>query len=116
MIAGAPGCEGRCPCSSGTWSAAAIVQTEMSFVAEQEHRGCREALGHRGDAEDGVGGRERVAPRDRRSDAAGMDELAVDDHAVRDAGHRLLVDERIEQAIHLSQRVVDRHAPDYSRA
>ena len=55
-------------------------------------------------------------PHDRRSDAAGMQELAADDHAVRDAGHRLLGDERIDQAIHLGQRVVDRHAPDYSRA
>ena len=60
--------------------------------------------------------RERVAPHGRRSDAAGMDELAVDDHAVRDAGHRLLGDEPVDEPIHLRQRVVDRHAPDYSCA
>ena len=93
-----------------------VVQTQVSFVAKQEQRSCGEALGHRGDAEHGVGGRGRVLLDDRRSDAAGMDELAADDHAVRDAGHRLLGDERIDQAIHLGKRVVDRHAPDYSRA
>ncbi len=107
---------GSLPLQLGDMVRGRVVQAEMSFVAEQEHRGCREALGHRGDAEYGVGGRERVLPHDRRSDPAGMDELAADDHAVGDAGHRFLGDERIDEPIHFRQRVVHRHAPDYSCA
>jgi hypothetical protein len=44
-----------------------------------------------------------------------MDEFAADDHTVCDAGHRLFGDEPVDEPVHLRQRVLDRHAPDYSR-
>ncbi len=116
MIDRRSGMRGTLPLQLGDMVRGRVVQTEMSFVAEEEHRGCREALGHRGDAEDGVGGRERLLPHDRRTHAAGMDEFAADDHTVCDAGHRLFGDEPVDEPVHLRQRVVDRHAPDYSRA
>ncbi len=107
---------GALPLQLGDVVRGRVVQAEMPFIAEEEHRGRGEALGHRGDAEHGLGGRERVLPHGRRSDAAGVEQVAADDHAIRDAGDRLLGDEPVDEPIHLRQRVVDRHAADYSRA
>ena len=80
-----------------------VVEIQMALVAEQQHRGGREALGHGGDPEHRVGGRRVLVTHRGRSDTTRMDELAVHGHAVGHARDRLAADERVDEPVDLGE-------------
>ena len=64
-----------------------IVERQLAFVAQLQDGDRGEALGHRRDAEDRVGGDRRLRRHVAIAGDAGVRELAVDDHAPGRAGH-----------------------------
>ena len=65
-----------------------VVEAQYPFVAEQQERGRDKRLRHRGDAEATVGAGLVLLPHMERAQPARVDEHAVHDDAIGDAGRQ----------------------------
>jgi hypothetical protein len=88
-----------------------IVERQLSFVAQLQDRHRGEALGHRGDPEDGVLVDRRLGVHVAQPGDAGMRKLAVDDDAPRRAGDVSRLRELGEQAVDVGERGREPGAP-----
>ena len=89
-----------------------IVESQPALVAQQEERGRRERLRHRGDPEHGVRVRPPLLAVADRAGARRMDEPAVTNHAPGHARDPRLALEALEAGVDRGQQVVERgHAP-----
>jgi hypothetical protein len=83
-----------------------VVQTQRALVAQQQDRGRREALGHRGDAEHGVGVRDRPGPlHASHAPAVGVHQLAVADDPERQTRLPALGGEGVDQVVHMPKEI-----------
>ena len=96
-----------------------IVERELAFVAQLEDRHRGEALGHRGDTEDGVGVRRRFRLEVAIPRRAGVHQLAVDDDAPRRTGDVVGGSEVLKEPVDVGEvrlsRQRERQADDRDR-
>ena len=89
-----------------------VVEVQPPLVAQPEDQRRRERLGHRGDAEHGVGVRGARLADERFAEASGVHQFAVADDAPGDTRHPPLIAEAGEAAVDGAERLLDRgHRP-----